>query len=71
MDAKTRSEYLKGMILSGQMTPNEARQVNDLSAYEGGDTYYIPSNMARVLKDGSLDAAGNKDNQLLEDYQKP
>jgi phage portal protein BeeE len=71
MDAKTRSEYLKGMILSGQMTPNEARQVNDLSAYEGGDTYYIPSNMARVLSDGSLDAAGNKANEVLEDYQKP
>jgi HK97 family phage portal protein len=71
MDAKTRSEYLKGMILSGQMTPNEARQVNDLSAYEGGDTYYIPSNMAMVLKDGSLDAAGNKANEVLEDYQKP
>lgn len=71
MDAKTRSEYLKGMVLCGLMTPNEARQVNDLSAYEGGDTYYIPSNMARVLSDGSLDAAGNKANEVLEDYQKP
>ncbi len=70
MDAKTRSEYLRSMIQSGQMTPNEARQVNDLSAYEGGDAYYIPSNMARVMKDGSLDAAGNKDNEVLEDYQK-
>jgi len=65
MDAKTRSEYLKGMVLCGLMTPNEARQVNDLSAYEGGDTYYIPSNMARVLSDGSLDAAGNKANEVL------
>lgn len=66
MDAKTRSEYLKGMILSGQMTPNEARQVNDLSAYEGGDTYYIPSNMARVMEDGRLDAAGKiEENSVL------
>lgn len=71
MDAKTRAEYLKGMVLCGLMTPNEARQVNDLSAYEGGDTYYIPSNMARVLKDGSLDAAGKQDDVPLEDYQKP
>jgi HK97 family phage portal protein len=71
MDAKTRSEYLKSMILSGQMTPNEARQVNDMSAYKGGDTYYIPSNMARVLADGSLDAAGKKDDGDLEEYQKP
>jgi hypothetical protein len=69
MDAKTSAEYLKGMVLCGLMTPNEARQVKDLSAYEGGDAHYIPSNMARVLDDGSLDAAGNKDNAMIEDGQ--
>lgn len=53
-DAKTRSTYLKEQILSGQMTPNEARQINDMSAYEGGDSYYIPANMGRVSADGSL-----------------
>jgi len=70
MDAKTRSEYLRSMIQSGQMTPNEARQVNDLSAYVGGDSYYIPSNMARVLEDGRLDAAGKIEDVILEDDQK-
>ncbi|PKN85584.1 MAG: phage portal protein [Chloroflexi bacterium HGW-Chloroflexi-8] len=53
-DAKTRSTYLKDQILSGQMTPNEARQINDMSAFEGGDAYYIPANMARVSADGTL-----------------
>jgi HK97 family phage portal protein len=47
-DAKTRAEYLEKNILSGQMTPNEARQINDMSAYEGGDDHYIPMNMGKV-----------------------
>lgn len=54
MNAKDRAEYMKNKILSGQMSPNEARQIDDLSAYEGGDGYYIPSNMAQVAPDGSL-----------------
>lgn len=53
-DAETRSRYLKEKVLSGQMTPNEARQVDDLSPYAGGDSYYIPANMAQVMEDGSL-----------------
>jgi len=52
---ETRSKYLKDKILSGQLSPNEGRQIEDLSPYEGGDAYYIPSNMARVLSDGSLE----------------
>ncbi len=54
MNAKERATYLKDKILSGQMCPNEARQIDDLSAYEGGDSYYIPGNMAQVAPDGSL-----------------
>lgn len=54
MNAKERAEYLKNQILSGQLSPNEARQINDQSAYEGGDSYYIPANMAQVGPGGSL-----------------
>ena len=57
-DAKTRSEYLERQVLSGQMTPNEARQVNDMSAYPGGDGHYIPANMALVGADGALQTGG-------------
>jgi HK97 family phage portal protein len=53
-DAKTRSEYLEKKILSGQMSPNEARQVEDNSAYTGGDTYYMPSNYGKIAEDGSI-----------------
>ena len=53
-DAKTRSETLEKRIFSGQMTPNEARQIEDQSAYAGGDAHYIPANMGVIQKDGSL-----------------
>jgi HK97 family phage portal protein len=52
--AKDRSQYLKDQIMSGQLTPNEARKINDESPYEGGDGHYIPANMALVNDDGSL-----------------
>ena len=51
-DAKTRSEYLEKQILSGQLSPNEAREINDRSAYDGGDVYYVPSNMAQITAAG-------------------
>jgi HK97 family phage portal protein len=54
MDARQRATYLKDKIMSGQLSPNEARQIDDLSAYEGGDSFYIPANMAVVDTDGNL-----------------
>jgi len=53
-DAKSRATYLKDKILSGQMSPNEARMIDDQSPYQGGDSRYIPANMALVMDDGSL-----------------
>ena len=53
-DAKTRAAYLKEKILSGQMSPNEARAIEDLSPYSGGDKRYMPANMGMILEDGSL-----------------
>jgi len=50
-DAKTRAETLEKRIFSGQMTPNEARQIEDQSEYEGGDEHYIPANMVAVTAD--------------------
>jgi HK97 family phage portal protein len=60
-DAKTRAETIEKRILSGQMTPNEGRQIEDLSAYPGGDAHYVPGNMARVGDDGSLLMGGSND----------
>lgn len=49
-DAKTRTTYLKDRIQSGQMTPNEARQIEDLPAYADGDRFYMPSNIQAIQK---------------------
>lgn len=53
-DAKTRTEYIEKQIFSGQLTPNEGRQINDLSPYEGGDSHYLPANYSKVGPDGSI-----------------
>jgi len=47
-DAKTRGETLEKAIFSGRLTPNEARQIEDLSAYTGGDRHYMPANMMAI-----------------------
>ena len=57
-DAKTRAETLEKRIFSGQLTPNQANQIEDLPSFPGGDAHYIPANMAVVLPDGSLKAGG-------------
>lgn len=54
MDPKTRAEYLNYKVMNGQMTPNEARQVEDLNPYDGGDGHYLPSNMGLVQPDGTI-----------------
>ena len=53
-DAKTRTEILEKRILIGMLSPNEAREIEDLSAYEGGDAHYMAVNMAVIGKDGRL-----------------
>ncbi len=60
-DARTRSETLEKRIFSGQMSPNEARQIEDLPAYAGGDRRYIPANMGMIQTDGSLRVGGTND----------
>lgn len=48
MDAKTRAETNEILIRSGQRTPNEARQKDDLSPYPEGDSYFMTKNYAGV-----------------------
>ena len=57
MDPKSQAEYMKLMLESGQMTPNESRQIKDMSSYEGGDGHYFAANMASIGPDGKLISA--------------
>ncbi len=47
-DSKTRADYKRTLIESGQMTPNEARSLDDMSPYPDGDAYYMASNIAQI-----------------------
>ena len=48
MDSKARAEKNEVQIRSGQLSPNEAREKDDLSAYPDGDRYYMASNIAQI-----------------------
>lgn len=61
IDAKTRSEVIAKRIQTGVLTPNEGRQIEDLSGYPGGDLHFIPSNMAVIMADGSVAAISKPD----------
>lgn len=60
-DAKTRSEVIAKRIQTGVLTPNEGRQIDDLSSYAGGDLHFIPANMAVINEDGSVTAISKPD----------
>lgn len=48
MDAKARAETNSIKIQSGQMTPNEARALDEQSPYDGGDEFWMMSNVQKV-----------------------
>lgn len=66
-DAKTRSEVIRNRIMSGVLTPNEARQIEDMSSFEGGDAYYMPANMGRILPDGSIETKNTPIRERIEE----
>jgi len=50
-DSTTRANLYRQMFFIGSMNPNEIRDLEDLNPREGGDTYFVPVNMAPA--DGS------------------
>jgi len=56
MDAKTRAETNAIKIQSGQMQPNEARALDEQSPYDGGDQFWMASNIQPIKKGGTPDA---------------
>ncbi len=48
MNSKERGESMAIRIQNGMMTPNEAREKDDMSAYAGGDQHYMASNIAPI-----------------------
>jgi HK97 family phage portal protein len=52
LDTKTQAEFLHTQIFDGIYSPNEARAINDLEPYPGGDQHYFPGNMAVITEKG-------------------
>jgi HK97 family phage portal protein len=48
MDSKGRAETNEIKIRSGQASPNETREKDDMSAYPGGDNHYMSSNISSI-----------------------
>lgn len=48
MDTKARGDAMAVRIQNGMLTPNEAREKDDLGAYEGGDQYYMAGNILPI-----------------------
>jgi hypothetical protein len=43
-DMETRSQYFNRMMQNAAMTPNEIRQKEGMSPYEGGERFFIATN---------------------------
>lgn len=56
-DSKTRAEYNEILIRSGQRSPNEVREKDDFSPYEGGENFYMASNYSEISQAAALVAA--------------
>ncbi len=52
LDTKTQADFLHTQIMDGVYSPNEARAINDLEPYPGGDQHYFPGNMAVITEKG-------------------
>ena len=61
MDSKTRGESFSTRIQSGMMTPNEAREKEDMSAYDGGDQFYMPANILSITNPPAQQTGGDND----------
>ena len=56
-DAKNRADVHRVRIQSGQESPNEAREDEDLPDYMGGDRHYMPTNLSAIEDGGTTNAS--------------
>lgn len=58
-DSETRASFYRELINCEVMSPNEARELEDLNPYEGGDEYRVRTSTVKEQKGG--DSKGGKD----------
>lgn len=55
LDTETRYKTYKMAIEDGILNRNEVRDMEELSAYEGGDKFIVPLNMAMIDENGHIE----------------
>jgi hypothetical protein len=59
-DIKTRVETIAKRLFSGQLTINQANQIEDQPAFPGGNIRLVPANMAVLAEDGTITPISTK-----------
>ena len=59
-DTKTQGDWYKALVTHGIMSRNEIRELENRGRVPGGELMMVPSNMAIVQEDGSLQPASGK-----------
>lgn len=68
-DLTTRAEWYKTLYYTGSINSNEIRALEDMNEYEGGDEYFVPTNMIPASQVEAL-LSGEKKEILPADIQK-
>jgi HK97 family phage portal protein len=67
MDSKARADSMSVRIQNGMMTPNEAREKDDMSAYPEGDRYYMMSSIMPIENPAVTDAVPMNNQEMREE----
>lgn len=62
-DTAARKDYYTAMFNIGVMSSNDIRALEDLPAYEGGDKYYVPVNLAPANGEVQINQKNGKNNE--------
>lgn len=60
MNAKERADMNSTKIQSGQMSPNESREQDELDPFAGGDQYFMASNIQPIVSVETVPGAAGK-----------
>ena len=54
IDSKTQADFIHLKVMDGIYSPNEARAIDDMEPFEGGDEHFFPMNMGIITSDGLM-----------------
>ena len=70
-DIKSRTNAYKLMIQNGIMFPNEARAMEEMNPYEGGDSAWMPINIGPINEEGTNQTGINENSSKVPNTPEP